>query len=250
MSERYSGETALVNGAFARRTPGRDARRPGPRAPPSGPIAGRCAPARRRRRRRRCGEVAALEQRDEHVGDLSRAALAVRPVPLVEPVAHAEQAEDDEPRRQVAQQAGLDALADHPRDGLVVLALGPGRARRHGRRQPALLAEEHRQEGQVLGQQRDLIVDDAPQGVVGGAPLGNDLAQPLLEPVDDPFHDEAEQLLLAGDVAVEGDLGQARSLGDRVERGRAVADLAEGGGGGPDDLVQDRRAGRGQGGVP
>jgi hypothetical protein len=168
----------------------------------------------------------------------------------VEPVAHAEQAEHHESRRQVAQQPGLDAVADHALDGLVVLALGPLGARGHGRRQPTLLAEEHREKRQVLGQQLDLIVDDPSQRVVGGAPLGHDPAQASLEFADDPLDDQAQQLFLAADVAVERDLGQPRPLGDRLQGGGAVAHVSEGGGGSSDDLVEHGGPGRRQRGVP
>src|SRR3954468_4911457 len=49
-----------------------------------------------RRPGRTPGEVAALEEIDEDVGDLPRAQRALGLVPLVEPVAHAEDAEHDE----------------------------------------------------------------------------------------------------------------------------------------------------------
>jgi hypothetical protein len=107
-------------------------------------------------------------------------------------------------------------------------------------REPALLAEEHGQRAD-LGQQGHLIADDAAQRVVGGAVLGDDPSQPLLELVDGPLDDQAQQLFLAGDVAVERDLGESGALGDGVQGGGPVAELTEGGRRGANDPVQDRR---------
>src|SRR5262245_27597491 len=87
-------------------------------------------------------EIATLQDVEEDVGDLRGSAAAFRLVPLVEPVAHAEDAEDDEGRRQVAEEAFVDAVAVGALDGAIVLAPGPGGARGHGPGKAGFLGEE------------------------------------------------------------------------------------------------------------
>jgi hypothetical protein len=164
----------------------------------------------------------------------------------VEPVAHAEDAEHHEVRRQRAQPPGLHAFAHHALDRAVVLALGARGLRGHRGRQPALLGEEHREEGQVLGEQLHLEADDPAQGLLGRPSLLDDLPQALAERGDRPLDHQRQELFLARHVTVEGDFGQTGALRDGIERGRAIAGLTEGGRGGPDDLVQDGGAGRRQ----
>jgi hypothetical protein len=202
-----------------------------------------------RRGGRQLGEVAALEEIDEDVGDLPGAQRALGLVPLVEPVAHAEDAEHDQRRRQRAQAAGLDALAHHALDRAVVLALGAGRLGGHRRRQAALLGEEDGEEGEVLGQELDLEAHDPAQRLLGRPALLDDVSQALAKRRDRALDHQREELFLARHVPVERDFGQTGPLGDSVEGGRPVAGLAEGGGGRADDLVQHGGAGRGQRGV-
>src|SRR5215471_4796059 len=185
-------------------------------------------------------EVAALQHVEEDVGNLRGGAAAFGLVPLVEPVAHAEDAEDHEGRGQVAKEPFVDAVAVGALDGAIVLAAGAGRARGHGSGQPGLLGEEDFEERQMAGQQRDLVAHDAAELLVGGKALLDDLGEPGPEGLDGPLEDQAQELVLAPHVSIEGDLGEPRLGRDGVEGGRTIAHLSETGGGDPKDLAQGR----------
>src|SRR5262245_30456464 len=195
-------------------------------------------------RRRRLLEVAALQDVQEDIGDLGGTVAALWLVPLVEPVAHAENAEHHQGGRQVPEETFVDAVAIGAFDRAVVLTPRPRRALRHGRRQAGLLGKENLQEGQVAGQERYLISHDTPELLVGGQSLADDLGEAGAERFNRALENETQELVLAPNVAIERDLGETRLGRDRVEGGGAVPHLAEAGGRHPEDFTQGRRARR------
>src|SRR5206468_3424451 len=70
-------------------------------------------------------QITSLEDVNEDVGDLHRAASSLGLVPLVEPVAHAEDAEHHQGGRQIAEEALVDAVTIGALDGAVVLTPRP-----------------------------------------------------------------------------------------------------------------------------
>src|SRR5205814_9777859 len=115
----------------------------------------------------RGAQEAALDQREERGGDFLGAPGPRRVVPLVDPVEHAQEPEDDEARRRLPEDAAPDDL-DHDRlDALVVAVLLRRQLTGEAGGQAGLLAEEHRQERPVGDDETDVLPDHAAELLVG-----------------------------------------------------------------------------------
>lgn len=182
--------------------------------------------------------VAATIDRRDVVG----AERAIRPVPLVEPVAHAEHAEDHRRGREVPKPALGDSFPDHSLDRAIVVALLLRGPPCHRGGQAALLAEEHPEERQMACQQGHLVANDAAEFLVRRKWLLHDVAESGAERLNSAVEHLAEQRLLARHVLVERDLGDAHLTSDRVEGSGAVAHLAEARRRDPDDLLLQERS--------
>ena len=183
------------------------------------------------------GKVSPLQQVGEDGRDLVWSELPPGVVPLVQPVAHAKEPKDQECGREIPKPPSADPLPDDLLDGAVVLALLARDAPGHVGRQPALLAEEDGEEGELAGQQIHLVADEAAKLLIGREVLVNDLAQPGAGGLHRLLEDLAEEFFLARDVGVQGDLRDARLGGDGLQGGGPVSVLAKADGRGADDLL-------------
>jgi hypothetical protein len=128
-----------------------------------------------------------LNQGDENACYLVSGQWSVGLVPLIEPVAHAQQGEGEELGRERREPPGVDAFADHSFDEFVIgPAFGPCSPRHLGRQVP-FLAEEDRKKIPVISHEAHLVADDLAQLLFRRHILRTDLPQPALEDGDRAF---------------------------------------------------------------
>ena len=184
----------------------------------------------------------ALDQGEESGRDLLGAPAAGRVVPLVDPVQHAEDAEDHQSRRHVPEHAGAHPFQHDALDPLVVAILLGGQRAREPRGQVRLLAEEHGQERPVGDDEPHVLPHHAPQLLGGIQARAQHQAEIPGEGLDGLPRDGGEHLLLGPEVGVERGLRHPEARRDVLHGGGLVAALPEEVRGGAQDLGAGRLA--------
>src|SRR6266849_1779548 len=176
---------------------------------------------------RRFPEQPVFHQRQKRAGHLFSAPAAGRVVPLVEPVEHPQEPEDDEAGGHVPEDPPPDAFVHDGLHALVIPVLLRGELAREARGQVGLLAEEDGQERAIGDDEAHVLPDDPAELVLRGQARAQHQAELPGESLDGFPGDGREHLVFGAEVRVERGLGHAEPPSDVVEGGGPIPALAK-----------------------